>query len=99
MAEINIDPKAVEAVNSQLPAIISRVSEVSGVIANLRSSVNSNVLSQNNLRTRLKNAHNDISTMESDLRSLRKTINKIVDIYETNEQKQLGRVRNIKKKL
>jgi chromosome segregation ATPase len=99
MADININTRSVESVNTQLPAIISRVAAINGVVLRMRSSIDSNVQSRGNIRTRLNNIQNEINSMEKELRDLHRTINEIVNIYEKNEMRQINRVKNLSSSL
>jgi len=99
MAEININPKAVEGVNSQLPSIINRVSEVKSVVSQLISTIDNKILDYSDLRVRLNSSQNDITEMECNLNDLHRTINTIAVIYEENELRLVGRVSTLKEKV
>ena len=96
MADIFINTRFVEAANSQLPAIISRVGEVNSAVSRVRLEINASILSRGNLRERLKNTHSEIDKLDKELHELHRTVNRIVQLYEENEFKQLNRIRNVK---
>lgn len=92
---INVDISCARAVNERLPAVINQVTNTKNTLAGLRSSIDSRILDRGNLRVRLRNAQQNIESMENDLQFFHRTIAQNLNLYEENENRLLNKVQNM----
>ena len=91
--DINI-PMARNA-NEQMPIIARNVSSVRDNVLRLTSQIDSRVLGRSNLRARLQNMQNEISSLENDLALLHRITVQNINAYEENERLNSSNVQGL----